>query len=87
VRPNLILLDVMMPDMDGWAVSKIIKENQSLRDIIICMLTVKTKLMDALFSIESGQADWHLNKPISKKALLSTIEDLLHSKHPAFGSS
>ncbi len=73
-RPDLILLDVMMPKMDGWEVSRKIKSNEALRDIRICMLTAKTTTMDALMSLESAHAEWHLNKPISKNVLLKTIE-------------
>jgi CheY-like chemotaxis protein len=76
-RPDLILLDVMMPKMDGWEVARRIKENEVLKEISICMLTAKATTMDALMSLESAQADWHLNKPISKKLLLQTIEWLL----------
>jgi CheY-like chemotaxis protein len=76
-RPDLILLDIMMPEMDGWEVSRTIKSNQSFKDIPICMLTAKTSTMDSLMSLESGHANWHLNKPISKKILMETIEELL----------
>jgi CheY-like chemotaxis protein len=73
-RPDLILLDVMMPTMDGWEVSKKIKSNEDLKDIFICMLTAKTTTTDTLTSLESAKADWHIHKPISKNGLLQTIE-------------
>jgi len=76
-RPDLILLDVMMPKMDGWEVSRRIKANTSLSSIPICMLTAKTSTMDALMSLESAGAEWHLNKPISRALLLQTVQWLL----------
>lgn len=76
-RPDLILLDIMMPKMDGWEVSRRIKDIDALKDIRICMLTAKTTTMDALMSLESAHANWHLNKPISKKHLLDTVKWLL----------
>ncbi len=76
-RPDLILLDIMMPKMDGWDVSRKIKENEVLGDIPICMLTAKTTTMDALVSLESAHAEWHLNKPVTKKVLLDTVNWLL----------
>jgi CheY-like chemotaxis protein len=78
-RPDLILLDVMMPGMDGWETSRLIKSNEVLKNIPICMLTAKTSTMDALMSLESGHANWHLNKPINRKQLLDTIKWLLEN--------
>jgi CheY-like chemotaxis protein len=75
--PDLVLLDVMMPEMDGWEVARRIKSNEKLRDVIVCMLTAKDSTLDALMSIESAHANWHLNKPISKKNLISTVKWLL----------
>jgi CheY-like chemotaxis protein len=76
-RPDLIILDVMMPGMDGWEVSRLIKSNEVLKDIPICMLTVKNTTMDALMSLESAHANWHVNKPINKKQFLDTVNWLL----------
>jgi DNA-binding response OmpR family regulator len=79
-KPDLIILDVMMPRLDGWEVSRTIKSNESLKGIIICMLTAKATLMDALMSMESAGADWHLNKPVSIKTLVKTVNWLLDQK-------
>ncbi len=76
-KPELILLDVMMPGLDGWEVSRKIRGNEKLKDIIICMLTAKTTTMDALMSLESAHANWHLNKPISRVKLIETVNWLL----------
>jgi CheY-like chemotaxis protein len=75
--PDLILLDIMMPEMDGWEVSRRIKSNEKLKNVIICMLTAKNTTMDALMSLESAHANWHLNKPISRKKLIDTVKWLL----------
>jgi len=79
-HPDIILLDVMMPEMDGWEVSRKIKSDESLKNIIICMLTAKNTTMDALMSIESAKSDWHLNKPISRKEMIDTIKWLLETQ-------
>jgi CheY-like chemotaxis protein len=77
--PELTLLDVMMPEMDGWEVSRRIKKNEKLKNIIICMLTAKNTTMDALVSLESAGANWHLNKPVSRKQLVDTVKWLLEN--------
>ncbi len=74
-KPELILLDVMMPGMDGWELSKIIKEKYS--DITIAMFTVRAEDEDKLKSLESAKADWHISKPFKKEELLRTVEWLL----------
>jgi CheY-like chemotaxis protein len=58
-KPDLILLDVMMPGMDGWEVATTVKADETLKEIIICMLTAKTAPDDILTSFESAKADWH----------------------------
>jgi CheY-like chemotaxis protein len=77
--PDLILLDIMMPELDGWEVSRRIKANEKLKDIKICMLTAKNTDMDAIMSLESARADWHLNKPISRQQLVDTVRWLLEN--------
>lgn len=77
--PDLILLDIMMPDLDGWEVSRRIKANEKLKDIKICMLTAKVTTMDAIMSLESAHANWHLNKPISRQKLVETVKWLLET--------
>jgi CheY-like chemotaxis protein len=77
--PDLILLDIMMPELDGWEVSRRIKANEKLKDIKICMLTAKDTTMDALMSLESAHANWHLNKPISREQLVETVKWLIET--------
>jgi len=77
---DLVLLDIMMPDLDGWKVAKTIKDDPSLKDTIVCMLTVKSSTLDALMSLDYAKADWHLNKPVTKERLNETVEKLLSKK-------
>lgn len=78
-KPDLILLDVMMPDMLGWEVSKKLKEDKALEKIPIAMLTVKSSAEDKLKSLDEASADWHIAKPIDREKLLSTVAWLLKS--------
>jgi CheY-like chemotaxis protein len=76
-KPDLILLDVMMPDMDGWETCRKIKENRETRDLTVAMLTVKSQDKDKLKSLGYGAADWHISKPINKKDFLKTVRWIL----------
>ncbi|GCC11228.1 response regulator MprA [archaeon] len=76
-KPDLILLDVMMPEMDGWEVSRRIKENPSTKDVIITMFTVRSEDEDKVTSLDRGLADWHISKPFKKDTLIRTVEWLL----------
>jgi CheY-like chemotaxis protein len=78
-KPDLILLDIMMPDMLGWEVSKKIKADKELRKIPVAMLTVKSAAEDKLRSLEEAGADWHIAKPIDREKLLGTVAWLLEA--------
>jgi two-component system alkaline phosphatase synthesis response regulator PhoP len=78
-KPDLILLDVMMPDMLGWEVCRRIKANEELKKVPVAMLTVKSAAEDKLKSLDEARADWHIAKPIDREKLLSTVEWLLKS--------
>ncbi len=76
-RPDLVLLDVMMPGLDGWEVCKRIKEDPDTRNIPVAMLTVKSSDDDQSRSFTYSNADGHINKPILKEKLIGTINWIL----------
>jgi len=74
--PDLIILDIMLPGMNGWAIYKIIKEHQSWKDIPIVFLTDRN---DAIAkNAGSFLADDFINKPFKIPELKIRIERLLH---------
>ncbi len=77
IRPDLILLDVMMPGLNGWEVSRKIKEGEETKDIIVAMLTIKSEDEDKVTSLDRGLADWHISKPFKNEELLRTVNWLL----------
>lgn len=79
VKPDLILLDVMMPGLDGWDVCKQIRENKETENITVAMLTVKSTDEDKVTSFDDGLADWHISKPFKKKRFVKTVKWLLES--------
>lgn len=76
-KPDLILMDVMMPEMDGWEAALAVKKNEANKDIIISMLTVKSEDEDKIKSLDEASADWHIAKPIKRDKLLQTVSWLL----------
>lgn len=78
-RPDLILLDIMMPGMFGWEVSKRIKEDEMTKSIPVAMLTVRTSEEDKVKSLEESLADWHISKPVDREKLMETIKWLLET--------
>lgn len=69
-KPALILLDLMMPGMDGWQLRRAISEDPKLADIPIVV-------MSAFDDLKSVPAAAHLRKPIRRDLLLSVLRDLL----------
>jgi CheY-like chemotaxis protein len=76
-KPDLILMDIMMPGVDGWEVCKKIKESELIISVPISMLTVKRADEDIQKSLEYAHADGHLIKPFSVKEFRNAVQDLL----------
>jgi two-component system alkaline phosphatase synthesis response regulator PhoP len=76
VSPDLILLDVMMPGLDGFAVCEILRENPATASIPILMLTGLCSHISQLVAFESGATDY-LIKPFVPEELISKVEKLL----------
>ncbi len=75
-RPNLILLDVMMPDMDGYEVARRLRKNPTTAQTPILMFTAKTQLDDKVTGFEVG-ADDYLTKPTHPSELQAHVKALL----------
>lgn len=78
-KPDLILLDVMMPDMDGIETCEKIKTIESLQDTMICFLTARGEDYSQLAGFSAG-ADDYITKPVKPKILVSKIEAILRRK-------
>ena len=78
--PDLILLDIMLPGIDGLTVCRNLKNNPLLADIPIIMLTAKGEENDIVLGLELGAADY-VTKPYSSKVLAARIAVQLRKKH------
>jgi two-component system, OmpR family, response regulator MprA len=76
LRPSLVILDVMLPGMDGIEVCRRLRENEATQDIPILMLTAKDEVRDRVTGLDAG-ADDYLTKPFSFEELLARVRALL----------
>ena len=81
-RPELILLDLMLPGVDGFEICKLLKNSPDTRSIPIVMLTAKNSEIDHVLGIELGAADY-LAKPFSVKILLARIKNVFRNRETA----
>lgn len=77
--PEIILTDVMMPEMDGLELCRLIKENQRYADIFVVMLTAKTSAGDELQGYKTG-ADIYVKKPFDPEVLLNQMINIQHTR-------
>jgi class 3 adenylate cyclase/CheY-like chemotaxis protein len=77
--PDLILLDIMMPKMDGIEVCRLLKEHGALPFMPIIMVTAKADSKDIVAGLESG-ADEYLTKPVDQAALVARVKSMLRIK-------
>jgi len=75
-KPDLVLLDVMMPKMSGFEVCRKLKGEPATRDIVVIMVTALHEVGDHERAVESGTDDF-LTKPVNKLELLTRVRSLL----------
>lgn len=76
-RPDLILLDIAMPILDGWDLRKRMMDYDHLRDVPVVLVTAKYGSGDALQGLHEMEADGYLTKPFNPSELLSTVRRIL----------
>ena len=78
--PDLILLDIMMPDMDGFEVCRRIKSNERIRHIPVIFLTAKTDIDDIIKGFRCGAVDY-ITKPFNATEVDARVQNHLKLKH------
>lgn len=82
--PDLILLDLMLPGIDGLAVCRQLKSQNETAQVPIIMLTAKSEETDVIIGLEMG-ADDYVAKPFSNKVLIARIKSVLRRSRQTFG--
>ena len=80
-KPHLILMDIMMPDVDGYSSCTAIKSNPETKDIPVVMLTGIEHELNVRLSQEMG-ADGYITKPFSLEELLETVDKFMNKSGP-----
>jgi two-component system response regulator VicR len=76
-HPDLVLLDLMMPDMDGWEVYQQMKADETTRNIPVVVVTAKAQNIDKVLGLHIAKVDDYIAKPFSPQELLASVEKIL----------
>lgn len=79
VHPAVVLLDVMMPRMDGWEVARVIRDHPQMTDVRVVMLTARGEFADKQEGLRSG-ADDYIVKPVRLEELVACVERNLEAR-------
>jgi len=77
-HPDLIVLDIMMPKVDGWVVCHSVKSTPATRNIKVIILTARTQIRSKIKGLYIMQADLYMTKPFDLDDLSGNIHKLLH---------
>lgn len=80
-KPDLVLLDLMMPDMDGWEVYQQMKADDVTRDIPVIIITAKAQNIDKVLGLHIAKVDDYISKPFSPQELMESVERVLSQKN------
>lgn len=80
-QPDIIILDVMMPEMDGIEVCQILRSQESTKNILICFLTARSEDYSQIAGLDAG-ADDYVSKPIKPRVLISRLKAILRRNQP-----
>ena len=78
--PDLVLLDLMMPDMDGWEVYQQMKAEEKTKHIPVIVVTAKAQSIDKVLGLHIAKVDDYITKPFSPQDLMNSVEKVLKSK-------
>jgi DNA-binding response OmpR family regulator len=77
VSPDLVLLDLMMPDIDGWEVYQTMKANDQMKHIPVIIITAKAQSIDKVLGLHIAKVDDYITKPFSPGELIASVRRVL----------
>jgi DNA-binding response OmpR family regulator len=79
-HPDLVLLDLMMPEMDGWEVYQQMKAEESTRNIPVIIVTAKAQNIDKVLGLHIAKVDDYIAKPFGPQELIDSVEKILNKQ-------
>ena len=76
-KPDLVLLDLMMPDMDGWEVFHRIRADESLAEIPVIVVTARAQSIDRVLGLHVARVNDYISKPFTPQDLVESVERVL----------
>lgn len=77
VQPELVLLDLMMPDIDGWEVYQRMKSNPKTSNIPVIVITARTQSIDKVLGLHIAKVDDYITKPFAPGELMASVNKTL----------
>jgi DNA-binding response OmpR family regulator len=81
-QPDVVLLDLMLPDMDGWEIFQQLKKDEATKSIPVIIVTAKSQSVDKVLGIEIDQVDEYITKPFRPDELIERVNSVLIHKKP-----
>jgi two-component system response regulator VicR len=76
-HPDLVLLDLMMPEMDGWEVYQQMKANEATKNIPVIIVTARAQSIERVLGLHIAKVDDYIVKPFSPQELLTSVDKVL----------
>jgi DNA-binding response OmpR family regulator len=77
-KPDLVLLDLMMPNIDGWDIYHQLKSNENTNQIPVIVISAKAQPIDKVLGIQIAKVNNYIRKPFKPQELLESIESILN---------
>ena len=85
--PDLVLLDLMMPDIEGWDVYQQIRADENTKHIPVIVVTAKAQNIDKVLGLHIAKVNDYISKPFSPQDLVTSVEKVLEETEPEFDES
>jgi DNA-binding response OmpR family regulator len=82
-HPDLVLLDLMMPEMDGWEVYQQMKADEATKNIPVIIVTARAQSIEKVLGLHIAKVDDYIVKPFSPQELLTSVDNVLGRKQNA----